>query len=325
VDERRHIEHIQARFRAGDAFVDDQWWTDALSLPAVGLRASVDCGLAGVHFPWPTDRAADAGWRVLAGALSDLAACGATPVGILLSAVLPRSVSQERLTAFWDGMAACAAMCNAPLLGGNVSVGALGVHVTVFGHDQHPRAGRAPLAPGDLLWLTGTHGDASLGLAAVQQELDLPQQADRFLRDRYWRPQPRFSWGDALWSLPSVVGVIDVSDGWLRDLDNLVRTGAVGLALDPQSVPRSWAWRLAATQAPRSLAVGYWGGDDYELAFATRGVAEADCREQLASRGVDAACVGHVAATALHWLRTPAVDPPPRFGYDPFSQTQDAT
>src|SRR5690606_38489746 len=114
------------------------------------------------------------------------------------------------------GMAEGAAEFGLRLRGGNLTHGELpSAHVTVIGEARpRTRTGRGLLQPGDLLWLTGTHGDAALALALDPGQAAPPDEPD--LTRAFWRPEPRLAWGAALARRSWVVGLTDVSDGWLR-------------------------------------------------------------------------------------------------------------
>lgn len=318
--EHRWIDTIQGIFRARSAFREHEAWVDAISVEPARHVLSVDAGLAGVHFPWPTDRSADAGYRSLGGAVSDLAAVGAIPELFLMSGTLQHDDAGSPVEAFFQGMAEGAETWGIQLAGGNLSRGALGVHLTVVGRlaETAPK-GRGPVRIGDDLWVTGTVGDAALGLALeLDGSVDAPAAAVSALKDRFWRPEPRLRWGRELVRQDWVAGVIDVSDGWLKDLSNLLRLSGLGLRVDPRAVPRSPAWEEVVTEAPSLLGAGYWGGDDYELAFATRDVTPDAVVDWAGGVGMEIARVGTVVAEGIEWQSEPEVAPPAALGYDPY-------
>lgn len=318
-DEFTWIRRIQTTFAAVGAFAQDQAWVDAVVLGGRNLRASVDAAIAGRHFPWPTPHAHACGYRAIAAALSDLAVVAAhRDIRMLLDVVLPASLAPAEVAAIdavLAGAAACLAEFGGTLLGGNITQGEqLALHSTVIAAGAPPRAGRGPVQPGDLLWLTGTHGDAAGGLYVQGHGREVER-----LRTAFWHPRLRWDWGRRLWRRAWVVAATDVSDGWARDLWSLALPQHLGVALNPTAVPRSQEWRQICAQQPQVHTASYWGGDDYELAFATRGISADAAAAALRRAGIAATCVGHVQTRrGIHWLAPPEVEPPPGFGYDPY-------
>lgn len=307
------IRAVRAAFAAVGAYdpLDDERDAHLLS-PRSGLFLNVDAHVAGRHYPWPCPRPRDAGFRGVAAAVSDLAAVGAVPADLFLSLAWNADTPPAFLQLWIDGMAEAAAVFGLRLRGGNLSRADLpAAHSVVTGAGQR-RAARGPLRAGDLLWLTGTHGDAALALA-LDPVAAAPAGADDLAR-RFWRPEPRLQWGRWLWRRSWVAGVSDVSDGWLSTLDAMPRAG--GLLLDPAAVPRSAAFNARFRDSGESAAA-FWGGEDWELAFATRGMAGDAAQRRLHRAGIAATLVGEVtAAPGVAFLNPPAVACPARFGYD---------
>src|SRR5512138_728353 len=230
-----------------------------LRLPAgEELVATVDAVVDGVHF----DRRstwADVGWKALAVNLSDLAAMGARPLFALVALALPQRTSRARVLRVAAGLGACARAYRVPIAGGNVSrAGELSVTVTAVGAVPEGRAVlREGARPGDLVAVTGTVGDAALGL--------LPG-APAALALRQRRPVPRLEAGTAL--APLVRAAVDVSDGLAQDLGHLCRASGVGARIGAADLPLSAAYRRAVAGAPDPFAAALAGGEDYELVVA---------------------------------------------------------
>lgn len=311
------IDAIRGAFAAVgryDAIDDD---ADAHLLRIGRPVLNVDASVAGVHFPWPCRRPRDAGRRAIVAAVSDLAATAALPRDLFLSLAWSRGTDTAFLLEWIRGMADGAAEFGLRLRGGNLTRAELpAAHVTVIG-EANPGAiqGRGHLQPGDLLWLTGNHGDAALALALDPDQAAPPDEPE--LACAFWRPMPRLAWGAALAQRSWVVGITDVSDGWLRDLDGISRTGA--LVIDDKAVPRSEAfWRHWRPVGPTAGA--WWGGEDWELAFATRGRTAGAVAEWLRRAGIPAVPVGEVEeGEGVAFQTEPAVAPTPAFGYDSLS------
>ncbi|WP_419728806.1 thiamine-phosphate kinase [Lichenicola sp.] len=258
----------------------------AVFMPPAGreLVVCADAMVAGVHF-LPDDPSYDIGRKLLRVNLSDLAAMGAVPLGYLMTVSVPPDLPSDWFEGFSAGLAADQATYGLSLLGGDTTstTGPLVLSLTILGHVAPGEAVRRNGArPGDGVWVTGTIGDGSLGLACLQGELDDPTG---FLADRYHVPQPRL--GLALSRL--VHAAIDVSDGLVQDLGHLCRESGVGAVVEATLVPASDAARVAgAAWLERRLT----GGDDYELLLAVPADAEAILLRAAAAAGVALTRIG---------------------------------
>ena len=211
-----------------------------------------DMMVEGVHW-MPGQDPADIAWKLVATNLSDLAAKGAEPIGVLLG----YSLGADDLR-FVDGMHEVLEAYSVPLLGGDtVGGGAVQAHgMTALGRATHrPVPSRAGAQVGDRMWLTGTVGGAMLGYDAVRSGLDDPAN-----RRAFCRPRPMLAEGRAL--APHVTAMMDVSDGVLLDASRLAKASGVTLALNSDEVPLA----AGVTQAGRSDEALRWG-DDYQLLF----------------------------------------------------------
>jgi thiamine-monophosphate kinase len=250
--------------------------------PGEDLVATVDAVVEGVHF----DRRfapADIGWKALAVNLSDLAAMGARPVGALVALGLPRGTPAATVRGVARGLGACARGFDTPVVGGNVTrADALSLTVTVLGAVPEGRALlRSGARPGDVVAVTGTIGDAALGLAPG---------APAALARRQRRPTPRIAAGRAL--RPLVRAAIDVSDGLVQDLGHLCRASGVGARIGAADLPLSEAYRRAARRLADPLAAALGGGEDYELVVALPPANLAAARAAAARVGVSLTAVG---------------------------------
>lgn len=236
------------------------------------LLMTSDTLVAGRHFPLSTT-AFDIGWKSLAVNLSDLAAMGAQPLWFLLALTLP-APDESWLAGFADGLGTLAREQGIALVGGDTTRGPLAITITAVGAAPAGTALRRDRArPGDLVCVTGTLGDAALGLrltghrvAAMQDEAREPCAQTRLdletLRTRLDRPTPRLQAGLALRGLATAA--IDLSDGLAGDLGHVLAASGVGAALDADALPMSDAFARQAESAER-LALQAAGGDDYEL------------------------------------------------------------
>lgn len=261
----------------------------ALLQPTPGMQwaISADALVEGRHFL--STVAPDAlGHKSLAVNLSDLAACGATPVAFLLSLTLPR-VDEVFLAGFADGLYALADRHGIELVGGDTTAGPLNIGVTVMGEIAPGQAlRRAGAHAGDELWVSGRLGDARLALEAFRGTVALRGEAFEDVRRAMERPQPRVALGIALRGVASAA--IDLSDGLVGDLGHVMRASRVGATLRLADVPHGpHVAACGEAQRRQCLLVG---GDDYELLFTAPASARARVRDAGARAGVAVTCIG---------------------------------
>jgi len=232
------------------------------------LVVTTDATVAGVHF-FPDDAPGDIAAKLLRTNLSDLAAMGAEPLAYTLVTALPRGIGEEWLAAFAAGLGEDQTRFGIGLAGGDsVSTGGpITLSVTAFGLVPAGRAlPRWGGQVGDRLFVTGSIGDAALGLQIAFGRLDVPDEAKRaHLLTRLRRPDPRTTVGPRLIGLAS--GALDVSDGLVADLGHLCEESGCAALLESARVPLSDAARGAIDGDPARLALALTGGDDYELLF----------------------------------------------------------
>jgi thiamine-monophosphate kinase len=245
--------------------------------PGSELALSTDMLVAGTHFFADTD-AQRLGHKTLAVNLSDLAAMGATPRAALLSLALP-AADEAWVAAFARGFFALADAHGVELIGGDTtraSAGGLALNVTILGEVPKGQAlRRSGARVGDDVWVSGTLGDAALGLAALKGTVQLEAAQREYCIARLEMPTPRVALGLQLRGVASAM--LDLSDGLGGDLAHIARASKVGARIDLVSLPM-----FAAVRAqPVELALRYAlsGGDDYELCFTApatmRGAVEA--------------------------------------------------
>ena len=262
--------------------------------PGMQLAVSSDMLVEGRHFLSTVDPAR-LGHKALAVNLSDLAACGAKPLGFTLALALPQA-DADWLAGFSQGLLALADAHGCALVGGDTTRGPLNICITVFGEVPPGQALlRSGARPGDELWVSGTLGDAWLALQQFRGKLSLPAAQFEQARARLEQPTPRVALGQALRGIASAA--IDISDGLLGDLGHVLRASAVGacvrvdetielIAIKPELAPLSATISLN-DQRRAALA----GGDDYELLFSAP-VAQ---REAVLA-------AGRASATPLHCI-----------------------
>ncbi|HEX6591401.1 MAG TPA: thiamine-phosphate kinase [Moraxellaceae bacterium] len=273
-----------------------------LAVPArQELVVTTDTLVNGRHFP--EDAAPyDIGWKALAVNLSDLAAMGAQARWVTLALTLPDS-DEEFLRGFSQGFFALAEREGVSLIGGDTTRGPLAITVTAMGLVPAGAAlRRSGAQPGDDIYVSGSVGDAGLGLRLVLQQWadDLPVADADFVLQRLHRPEPRLALGAALRGLAS--SCLDVSDGLAQDLGHVLSASAVGAELDLECLPLSAA--LAAVDPAFADVLALTSGDDYELLF----TAAATQRERIAALQPACRRIGRITAQRGLRLRRDGID-----------------
>jgi thiamine-monophosphate kinase len=230
--------------------------------PGMQLAVSSDMLVEGRHF-LPTVDPERLGHKALAVNLSDLAACGAKPLGFTLALAMPR-VDERFLAGFARGLLALADAHGCELIGGDTTQGPLNLCITVFGEVPQGHALlRSGAQAGDDLYVSGTLGDARLALEAFRGTVALAGDAFERVRVAMEQPQPRVALGLALRGVAT--SAIDVSDGLLGDLAHVLRRSTLGAEVNVDALPRSAELRALSPAWQRTCTLA--GGDDYELVF----------------------------------------------------------
>jgi thiamine-monophosphate kinase len=235
------------------------------------LAISTDMLVAGRHF-FPDVDPYSLGHKALAVNLSDLAACGARPLAFTLALALP-SADAAWLEPFSAGLWALADAHSCELIGGDTTRGPLNLCITVFGEVPGEATGRtrtyallrSGAQAGDDVYVSGTLGEAALGLQHQLGKLKLDAPAAAACRARLERPTPRVALGLALRGIASACA--DVSDGLLGDLDHILESSAVGAQLDDAALLACCPWARSGIDAQLLRDCVLNGGDDYELVF----------------------------------------------------------
>jgi thiamine-monophosphate kinase len=271
--------------------------------PGQQLAISTDMLVEDRHFLPGADPGA-LGHKALAVNLSDLAAMGAEPLAFTLALALPPERAQDEawLGALAQGLFTLADAHQCPLIGGDTTAGPLNLCITVFGQVPAGQALRRDGAcAGDDVWVSGTPGQARLGLQALRGEITLAPAALAPARAQLERPTPRLALGRTLRGIAS--SAIDLSDGLVGDLGHVLAASGVGAAIDTATLVQALADSLPSTGSGPHLSeddlrtAALSGGDDYELAFtAAPGVRAAVLAAAQAS-GTPVTRVGRIEAT----------------------------
>lgn len=262
-----------------------------------GLRlvATADAIVAGVHY-LPDDPPDLVAKKLLRVNLSDLAAMAARPLHYLLTTALPKTLGAPWLAGFAQGLAEDQARFGVALLGGDsvATEGPAVLSLTALGAlAPGTEVRRGGARPGDRVWVSGTIGDAFLGLGVLRgAHRDLPDEERAALVARFRLPEPRTELGPRLSGLAHAM--LDVSDGLVADLGHLCETSGVGAAVEAEALPLSPAARRVVAAEPGLLPRLATGGDDYELLFAAPAEADARLTALSAELGLPLTAIGRI-------------------------------
>ena len=253
--------------------------------PGTQIAISSDMLVEGRHFLSTVNPTA-LGHKALAVNLSDLAACGATPLAFTLALSLP-SVDETWLAGFSHGLFALADAHGCELIGGDTTRGPLNICITIFGEVPVLEPVHAPsmdgrstallrrgAQAGDDLYVSGTLGDARLALEVFRGTVSVPADVFARARLRLEQPTPRVALGQALRGIAT--SAIDISDGLLGDLSHILKASRVGATIaieDATTLIANYSYStgtsgtISSEFSEKRLGWVLAGGDDYELAF----------------------------------------------------------
>ncbi len=231
--------------------------------PNMQLVTAIDTLVADVHFPLST-KPEDIGYKALAVNLSDMAAMGATPVWMTLALTCPE-FDEIWLQQFTNGLLELAQTNQVSLIGGDTTRGPLTITIQIAGLvSSNTALKRNGAKPGDNIYVTGTLGDAGLGLQSVKQQIILSSIAQKYTLSRLNRPTPRLQAGKKLIGVAN--SAIDISDGLVADLGHILTASNVGAALQIDNLPLSKEL-LESVPYETALELALSAGDDYELCY----------------------------------------------------------
>jgi thiamine-monophosphate kinase len=299
----------------------------ALITPAPGhdLVVKTDPIAEGVHF-LAGDAPEDIAWKALAVNVSDLAAKAATPRAYLMAISFPTAPQRGWLEAFTRGLAEAQAAFAMHLIGGDTDrrPGPVTISMTVFGEvtrDAYvPRAGAAP---GDQLFVSGTLGDAALGLELrrdpmLAHQLGVRPEDTRYLVNRSRRPQPRLALRTAL--VRHARAAMDLSDGLAKDLGRMMRAAHTGARVAFEALPVSPPARAVLGHFDDADAKIAATGDDYEILAAVGPEDVAGFVAMAALAGVPVTRIGMVTAEPEVIIQKGGIAMAfPSLGYDHFA------
>ncbi len=251
------------------------------TLPNQSLIVTTDMLVDGVHFSDITTSPEDAGWRAAAANLSDLAAMGATPLGITVGLGLPGNITVNWVERLYQGMTECLAKYHVPIVGGDIVRSPITtLAITAFGH-ANPNfiIRRSTAQVGDAIVITGTHGSSRAGLELLLNPSigqSLKTEAKAALITAHQRPKPRLDVLRILWEIVEsqskiqnlkskiIVTGMDSSDGLADAILQICRASKVGAVIESSKIPFPLAFENWLTPE-KSLEYAFYGGEDFEL------------------------------------------------------------
>jgi len=268
--------------------------------PGQSLVATTDVLVDGVHFSDRTTSPEDVGWRAAAVNLSDLAAMGATPVGLTVGLAVSGDVPMAWIEQLYQGLTACLQQYNTVIVGGDVCRSpVITVAITAFGQVLPGQVIRRSAAqPGDVILVTGVHGASRAGLELLLHPswgMHLHEPERKSLIQAHQRPKPRLDVPPLLRQLDSSVRVagMDSSDGLADAVLQICRASGVGARIERNRIPIPDALTTAAPE--QALEWALYGGEDFELVLTLPPAIATTLAAQL---GNSTAIIGEVVAGA---------------------------
>jgi len=313
-----HVRHEQPKWQMADKaefdlikkyFTPECWRKDvvlgvgddcALLEPPAGqqLAMTVDTLVAGVHFPVET-AAADIAYKSIVVSLSDLAAMGAEPAWLTLALTLP-DVKTDWLQSFSESFTKTSKDFGVQLVGGDTTQGPLTITVQATGLvDSRHSMQRGNAKPGDLIYVTGTLGDAALGLKLLVSKTSVNQEVLDLCLNKLNRPVPRITFARAATEYCSCA--IDISDGLAADLGHILNASHCGAEIYLDKLPVSRELEKYFTDPASGKTEIDWGlvlggGDDYELCMTLPEAISTSLVLLAESMGLPLTCVGRIGS-----------------------------
>ena len=284
------------------------------------LITTVDSLVEGCHFTSDTSPY-DVGFKAVAVNLSDIAAMGGEPCWATLALTLPQA-DTKWLSEFSKGLFTLLNKYKVQLIGGDTTRGPLTITIQINGLVPEGKAlPRDSARAGDLIYVTGSLGDAGLGLLVAEGKRHLDQRHADYVSEKFLRPVPRIEQGIALRDIATAA--IDVSDGLLSDLGHILDASQVGAKIIVDHLPLS----DALTHAPKmeTLETNSWdlalsSGEDYELCFTVPANKRSKLEDVMAQFTCPVTCIGEIQIERELQcvLSTGEKVQPARSGYDHF-------
>ncbi|HET9915812.1 MAG TPA: thiamine-phosphate kinase [Candidatus Binatia bacterium] len=242
---------------------DDAAWVDH---PQGSSLVTADLLIEGIHFDLRWTSLADLGYKSVAVNLSDIAAMGGTPAYVMLSLGIPVNFDSSKIDALYRGINSQAKKYGISIVGGDTNTAdSLIISVCLIGHPPKKPIYRSGAHAGDDIYVTGTLGDAALGLSLLRLKRQPQSRAVAQLLKRHHRPTPRLAAGALLAKRNLASAMIDISDGLIQDLGHICQASGIGANIRQDTLPLSSAYRALAGKTGMQHALS--GGEDYELLF----------------------------------------------------------
>lgn len=284
-------------FCAADIVGDD---AAVLAFPAgENLVVTTDVLVDQVHFSDRTTSPQDAGWRAVAANLSDLAAMGASPLGITVGLAVTGDLAVSWVLQLYQGISDCLKQYHTPLVGGDICRSSvISIAITAFGQVSPNRIiKRAAAKVGDAIVVTGIHGASRAGLELLlnpEFAQNLSEDERNFLIQAHQRPKPRLDVLPILWNIldsSTQIAGMDSSDGLADAVLQICRASGVGAILERTLIPlptsAQWDWVL-------------YGGEDFELVLCLPLEAAEALVKQI---GYKSAIIGEITPGNAVWLK----------------------
>jgi len=254
------------------------------------LLITIDSMVEKVHFKCEWGTPEMLGAKALAVNLSDIAAMGGRATACVVNLAIRPGLDTGFFDALYRGLTKAAAAAGVAVAGGNITrASELAITVALLGEvDQQPLR-RDSARPGDRIYVTGTVGDAALGLRILQNQVSAAGSVRNQLVKRFLQPTAQLGAGRKLARLKPPPAAIDISDGLWQDLGHVLERSGVGAQVDRTALPLSAAYRQVCGN---SCDLALSGGEDYELLFCLRPrISEAELSRRL---GVKVRCIGEI-------------------------------
>lgn len=278
--------------------------------PGHDLLVCCDLSVEGVHFRTAWAEPEMIGHKCLAVTISDIAAMGGAPRYALVSAALPAGKPDGFIEGLFAGIFELATRLDVEIIGGDTSAspGPVFLDTTVIGECATDRAiKRSGARPGDLIFVTGSLGGATLGLHFLQTKHetyaehpghDILRRARQQAITRHLMPEPRVLAGKTIGASGLATAMIDISDGLSTDLAHLMSESHTGAIIDAESIPIAESVALATQSgleiSPLDLALH--GGEEYELLLTSPPENRRALQEAVGSAALQLSCIGKVVS-----------------------------
>lgn len=264
--------------------------------PGMVSLATTDLLLEGVHFKLEYTDPYRLGRKAAAVNLSDIAACGGIPRAMLVSLAIAPDAELAFVQSLYKGMLEQAQEFKVALVGGDTSQGdRLLISITLMGEAEEGKiVYRAGAKKGDLIFVTGTVGDAALGLQQLKKG-----KKEGGLVQQHLTPVPRVKEGQAIARQGLATAMIDISDGLVADLGHIAEASQVGAEVRLSRLPISEEYRKEVkAYSPDPYALALTGGEDYELLFTSAPEKEQAVGKLARELGIPITAIGEVVAVA---------------------------